>query len=72
MLDHTGELPYKCDHCPRKFKTFHLRKRHMDSKHLNLRPFTCEECSKTFSTMNDLKRHLGTKVHKENLIGDCI
>ncbi|KAH8295124.1 hypothetical protein KR018_007545 [Drosophila ironensis] len=54
---HTGENPYKCNHCERAFPrsqdlNLHIR------QHTGERPSQCKICSKTFISTNKLSRHM--------------
>ncbi|KAF3859179.1 hypothetical protein F7725_021578 [Dissostichus mawsoni] len=56
---HTGERPYLCSECPKRFLTLNCLKRHKLS-HTGLKPFKCPSCEREFSQQGNLKRHLGT------------
>ena len=52
--------PY--DDCNARFRQSGKLKRHIDSKHLDLRPFACSypNCGKTYKRSDHLQRHLST------------
>lgn len=62
-MSHTGELPYKCEYCDQKYKTFNLRKRHVETIHLQIKSHKCEKCEKSFYSKTNLKKHL--KIHED-------
>ena len=55
---------YACNfnECEASYKTKTGLKKHIDSKHLNLKPFKCAECSYSFSEKGGLTKHTN-RVH---------
>ena len=65
---HTGEKPYACDVCSRKFFTKGNLKCHMRKHNLD-RPFQCNECGKAFGNRGSLKTHM--RVHSDDMPYEC-
>ncbi|XP_048002910.1 zinc finger protein 878-like [Leguminivora glycinivorella] len=62
MRQHTGELPFACDHCPKRFGSkssimFHMR------AHTGYKPYKCEHCGLAFSIKSNHQRHVNV-VHQ--------
>lgn len=58
---HTGEKPYTCAHCEKKFHSAYSQKTH--EKHCrqnfqnSLQEISCSKCNETFTSKNDLVNH---------------
>lgn len=62
MRYHTGEAPYCCSSCDKKYKDQGSLKRHVDRNHTQReRNFICETCGKGFFSKNDVKIHM--RIH---------
>jgi uncharacterized Zn-finger protein len=59
---HTGDKPYECDICKRKFSESSKLTRHRIAVHKNDQNFECAICKKTFTQPQNLKRHMRTHL----------
>lgn len=58
---HTGEKPYKCSYCNKKFTTSGDLNRH-ERMHRGEKPYKCNTCNKTFTYSSSLNKH--ERIHK--------
>ena len=64
----SGEKPYSCGYCQKKFKTSSDFRRH-ERTHTQERNYKCTECGKTFIQGYHLKQHL--KIHADLWLFHC-
>ena len=60
---HTGETPYQCRVCRKKFKHSSSLKPHLRI-HTGEKPYACDLCGKKFSRADHLKNHLLAHANK--------
>ena len=60
---HSGEKPFKCDYCHKKFRQNGALNEHIDCVHKKLKPHKCQQCDQAFGRKSGLKSHI-YNIHK--------
>ena len=63
---HTGEQPYECSVCNKKFPISTTLRIH-ERVHLEKRPHVCATCGKGYTTKYNLKLHKKQKEHYDTV-----
>ncbi|XP_052892326.1 oocyte zinc finger protein XlCOF6-like [Anopheles moucheti] len=66
MRLHTGEKPYKCSYCDKRFNHKSTVSTHEKAAHIAANSFKCERCHKTFNQKCQLQYH--EKLQEEHTI----
>ncbi|XP_052868723.1 zinc finger protein 260-like [Anopheles cruzii] len=67
MRLHTGEKPYKCSYCDKRFNHKSTVSTHEKAAHIAANSFQCNRCHKTFNQKCQLQYH--EKLQEEHMIG---
>ncbi len=68
MSIHTGEKPYKCSHCNKRFYRSGNLRNH-EGIHIGVKPYKCSHCDKRFNKSSNLKTH--ERIHTKEKPYEC-
>lgn len=71
MRSHTGEKPYKCQHCTRAFARSGDLNKHT-RLHVGDNTYACKDCPTTFKYFADLRKHESVHYCAQQPIGEAV
>lgn len=71
MQMHTDELPFKCLHCPRRFRLKENMSKHVNITHSDARPFYCSGCDVGFKRNGAFKMHM-RRIHPDGALPKAV